>query len=295
MRVPLHGLGLLVASLPRSWELALGRALGRAMLRADPKRRRIARDNIRRCLPELGPGGWDALLRANYEHYGILVLEIAHMFTPIPGHFRAYAARTTRIEGLENWRRAHDKGKGVLLFSGHFANWELMIAKGTMAGIPLLGVAHALKPAWLHRWMEKTRASAGTRMTYQPRTLPAVLKTLKGGGTVGFVMDQYMPPPMGAPLRFFGVTVESPAAVAPLARRTGAAVVPARAVRTPNGTLRVIIEPELLLTGDDGVDNQRLADIVEGWVRAEPAQWLWVHRRFKNVDWTSVDRRTQAA
>lgn len=296
IRAPLHGLGLLATCLPRPLELALGRALGRAGLAVDRKRRRIAHDNIRRCLPELGPEGWARVLRQNYEHYGILFLELTHMFSPIPGHWRAYALRVARVEGLDNWRKAHDKGNGALFCSGHFANWELMAARGAMAGIPITMTTRHLKPEWLHKWMEKTRLSTGVRCVYQPRTMPGVLRALRAGESVGFVLDQYMPPPMGEPMRFFGVTVDTLAAIAPLARRTGAAIVPARQVRDADGTLRVLIEPEFAQTGDTpGEDNQRLADLVERWIRLEPSQWLWVHRRFKHVDWSAVDRKTQAA
>src|SRR5205823_7337571 len=119
LRLPLHGLGLFVWPLPRRAELALGRALGRLALALDWKRRRIAEENLRRCLPELDDGARERLLRANYEHYGQLTLELAHMLTPWPGHWRAYVERVTRNEGFELWRRAHDKGKGVLFCSAH--------------------------------------------------------------------------------------------------------------------------------------------------------------------------------
>jgi KDO2-lipid IV(A) lauroyltransferase len=295
LRVPLHGLGLLVWPLPRAWELALGRALGRAGLALDRKRRGVARENIRRCLPELGPDGWDKLLRENYEHYGVLMLELAHMMTPWPGHWRRYARRVSRLEGFEHWKKANDKGKGVLFCSAHLANWELMAAAGAMGGIPLTITTRHIKPEWLHLWWEKARLSAGVRCVYQPRTMPTVMKGLRDGRSIGFVLDQYMVPPMGQKLRFFGVLVDTLAAVAPLARRTGAAIVPVRQARGADGLVRVIVEPELPLDGSDDEVNQALADLVERWIRAEPSQWLWVHRRFKNVDWSSVDRKTQAA
>jgi KDO2-lipid IV(A) lauroyltransferase len=286
LRVPLHALGLLVAALPRPAELALGRFCGRAASAVDPKRRRIAHDNIRRCLPELGHAGWNALVRANYEHYGILTLELLHMLAPIEGHWRAYVRRTARLDGFENWKKANDEGRGALFCSAHLANWELMAAAGALEGIPITIVTRRLKPEWLHLWMEKTRLSTGVRALYQPRTMPGVLRGLRDGASVGFVMDQYMPPPMGAPLRFFGVSVNTLTAIAPLARRTGAPITPVTQRRGADGTVVIAIEPEFELSADDDADNQRLSDLVEKWIRAEPAQWLWAHRRFKNVDWS---------
>ncbi len=295
LRLPLHGLGLLVWPLPRSWELRLGRALGRLALALDAKRRPIAEDNLRRCLPELGEAERARLLRANYEHYGILLLELAHMMTPIPGHWRRYAARVSRLEGFENWRKVHERGKGVLFCSAHLANWELMAAAGAMGGIPLTITTRHIKPEWLHLWWERARLSAGVRCVYQPRTMPTVMKRLRDAESVGFVVDQYMVPPMGQKQAFFGAVVDTLAAVAPLAHRTGAGIVPVKQIRSGDGIVRVIIEPEVPLDGDDAQVNQALTSRVEGWIRAEPAQWLWVHRRFKNAHWSGADRKTQAA
>jgi KDO2-lipid IV(A) lauroyltransferase len=296
LRVPTHGLGLFVAALPRSWECALGRFLGRVAMRVDPKRRKIAEENIRRCLPELGPKGWKKLLRANYEHYGVLVLELAHMFTPLEGHWPAYVKRVTRVEGLrENWDGPHARGKGELFCSAHLANWEFAAAAGALGGMGVTIVTRKLKPQWLHEWMEKVRLSAGVQCAYQPRTVPTVMKRLRDGEGVVFVMDQYMPPPMGEPTRFFGVMVDTLAAIAPLARRTGAAILPVRQIRERNGLVRILVDPEVALSDDDKADNQRLADMVESWIRAVPGQWLWAHRRFKHVDWSKADRKAQTA
>ena len=290
LRFPLHGLGLLVAWLPRSWEVKAGRALGRLFLLVDPKRRRIALENMRNCLPERDARELSELLRRNYEHYGTLVLELAHMFTPIEGHYRDYVSRVATVEGFERWEALRDAAKGAICLSAHLANWELAAASGAIRGMPVTIVTRRLKPAWLHDWLEKVRLSAGVRCAYQPRTMPAVMKALRDGGVVVFVMDQYMPPPMGAPMRFFGVQVDTLAAIAPLARRTGAAILPVLQVRDPGGAVRIVIEPQVPLGAEDRADNQRLAGIVEGWIRAVPAQWLWVHRRFKHVDWSKAER-----
>ncbi len=285
LRAPLHGMGLLVAALPRSWEMALGAILGRLALPVDPKWRKIAAQNIARCLPELSPDKRQALLRENYEHYGRLALELAHMFAPLPGHFHAYVQRHVTVEGREHWEKAQARGKGALFLGSHIANWEFAAAIGAIANIPVTIVTRRLKPAWLDSWMEKTRLSVGVKAAYQPRTIATVLKALRGNGGVVFVMDQYMPPPMGAPMRLFGVQVLTLAAIAPLARRTGAAILPVLAQREADGRVRVIIKPEIPLTDDDQADNQRLATYVEDWIRAMPSQALWAHRRFKNVDW----------
>ena len=281
----MHGAGLIVAALPRKWEMALGAFLGRLALACNTRHTRVARENLARCFPELTETRREALLKKNYEHYGRMVLELAHMFAPVPGHFRAYVQRNVRIEGYENWEKAKARGKGVLFLGSHIANWEFAASVGALADMPITIVTRRLKPLWLHDWMEKTRLSVGVRAAYQPRTIPTVMKALRDNGGVVFVMDQYMPPPMGEPMRLFGVKVHTLAAIAPLARRTGAAILPVLPTRYADGTVRILIEPEIPLGADDKADNQKLADHVEAWMRAVPGQALWAHRRFKDVDW----------
>lgn len=284
--VLIHAAGLAVSLLPRRVELRLGRLLGGVCFPVERKRRAVGEENLRRCLPELSERERQDLLRANYEHYGMLFFELFHLFSPIPGHYRAYALRISTVEGLANWRKAAAHGKGVIFASCHLGNWEMMAAAGALAGIRNTMVTRRLTPEWLHQRLESSRLSVGAHAAYQPRTLPAVMRALRAGDCAGFVIDQYAPPPMGIPIRFFGVKVDTLHAVGPLARRTGAAVVPAVTHRDAHGVVHLRIEPELDLAGDLG-DPERvtqiLADKVEAWIREHPEQWLWVHRRFKNL------------
>lgn len=286
LRVVLFCAGTAVSVLPRGLEVRLGRGLGRILFALDWKRKRIGRENMARCLPDLPAAQREELLAENYRHYGTLALELLHYFSPMPGHYRAYALRIAVLEGLEHWQKAAARGKGALFISGHFANWEMMVALGGLNGIPILLVTRHLKPEWLHKLIEAGRLSVGCRGVYQPRTLPAVLKALRHGEAIGFAMDQYMPPPMGSPTPFFGTVVDTLAAVGPLAERTGAAIMPVTQRREPDGLVRIIISPELDL-GPDGKDperaNARLTRAIEDFVRANPSQWLWIHRRFKNL------------
>lgn len=271
---------------PRRAEILIGPILGRLLLALDPKRWRIAEENIERCLPDLDRDARWELIKANYRHYGVLAFELMHLFSPLKGHYRRYMERISVLEGCENWKRASDKGKGVIFASSHLGNWEVMAAAGGLAGMKLTIVTRRLKPEWLLRRVEAARLSVGVKAAYQPRTLPAVLRALRSGESVGFVIDQYASPPMGMPAVFFNTRVDTLAAVGPLVERTGAAVVPVTTWRDPEGIVHVRVEPELELgesAKDPAAVTQILASKVEAWVRERPEQWLWVHRRFKNL------------
>jgi len=293
LRALLFLAGLAVTLLPRRWELFLGAWLGRLALLLARSRADVARENIRHCLPELDEDEQERLLKENFEHYGILTLEILHMLSPFPGHYREYARRVARLEGFHHWRAADAKGKGVLFVSAHLGNWELMAAAGCMAGIPLNMVTRHLKPEWLHQKIDEARKSVKVKAAYLPDTMPSVLRALRRAESVGFVLDQYAHPPVGVKVPFFGVEVATLGAVPPLALRYGTPIVPVRQVREKNGFVRIIIEPELDL--GDAKENAIqgtaiLAAMVERWIRTHPEQWLWAHRRFKNVEWPSRSR-----
>ncbi len=116
--------------------------------------------------------------------------------------------------------------------------------------------------------------------------MPSVLKALRKGGTVAFMNDQYAHPPMGVPVEFFGARVDTLAVVGALAKRTGAVVLPTYCLRGPDGVHVTRIERPLdvLADGDSPeATTQIVARHVEGWVREHPEQWLWIHRRFKNL------------
>ncbi|MDE2039403.1 MAG: hypothetical protein KGO96_04295 [Elusimicrobia bacterium] len=287
----LTGAGLAVAALPRAWELRLGALLGRLALSVDSKRRRIAGDNIRRCLPELDAAGRNALLRANYEHYGRLCLELLHMFCPLPGHYRRYVEANAVVDNLDVWSRADAKGKGTIIVTGHFANWEMMGIAG-LRGLRAMVTGRRLKPAWLNARIVAARLSVNTRTASGRRILPELIRWVKEGNSSVFILDQYAAPPAGVPVRFFGVLADTQAAVGLVAQRTGAPVLMLFQRRDRVGTIHDVFEDVPLGEAqlkDPAAAAQELAARVERWIRAQPDQWLWAHRRFKNVVWPDDD------
>lgn len=274
--------------MPRRAELFFGPLLGRLILATGLLKSRVAAENLRHCFPELSEDARRSLLRRNFEHYGLLFFEYLHFFSPFPSHYSAFMEANTRVEGLENWRRASEKGKGVLFVACHLGFWEMLAARGALSGIPLTVVTTVLEPDWLHAMMTATRLSTGVRAAFHPGSMSTVIKAIKRGESVAFMNDQYARPPMGMQVKFFGVKVHTLAAVGPIAKRTGAAIVGAYCVRDEDGKGRIIIEPELDLgpaLGDTEAATEAIAARIEAWVRRCPEQWLWMHRRFKNVDW----------
>jgi len=241
----------------------------------------------------LSEGEQGDLLRRNFAHFGVLSLELLHMFSPLPGHFKRYVQKISVIEGTKNWQKAHDKGKGVLYAGSHLGNWEIVAAQGGLNNMGMMIVTRNLRPQWFHDKMIHTRLSTGVTSTFRARALPAVLKALRRGESVVFAMDQYAAPDIGGiKARFFGINVNTLGAIAVLAQKTGAAVVPGSAYRDEDGLIHVFIEPEIEIgsaKSDIPHSTQKIVATIESYIRRHPEQWTWGHRRFKNVDWNEEE------
>lgn len=282
--LPLIGaVGGLYLRLPESlrgiWVAALAGVLGLIGFR-----RKVIEFNLEVAFPDERPVS-RARVREAYRHFARLALEIPMLIGGQGAAMRSFAL-AQQLTGLENWERARSRGKGVIFLSSHVGNWEVMAAVGAAKhGMDLMLVTKHLKPEWLHRAIERGRQASSVRATYEPRTLSDVLRHLRGGGTVGFVLDQFAGPPVGMRVPFLGVTVGTPTIVAMLARRTGAAIVPVVNARDAEGRFTVEVSPELELPPSEevrlGADTAILAARVEKDVRRFPGQWLWTHRRFK--------------
>jgi KDO2-lipid IV(A) lauroyltransferase len=208
------------------------------LLRLLKFRSEIIRQNLELAYP--GEENFDQreeLFRGAYDHLAALSLEILLLLGPM----KKFVERSTRIEGVENWADAKKRGKGILFLSSHVGNWEVMAATGALlARIDVMLVTKHLKPEWLHQAIAEGRKQCGVSATYEPKTLRDVLTHLKANGTVGFVLDQYAGPPIGVRVPFFGIPVGTSTALATLAKRTGAAVLPVVNFRDSNGDIQCV-------------------------------------------------------
>jgi KDO2-lipid IV(A) lauroyltransferase len=224
------------------------------------------------------------LLAEHYEHFSRLFFEVLQLFGPM----RSFVRRDAEVLGYEHLEAALAGGRGAIALSSHLGNWEVLAAAAAVhrGARPLL-VTKKLKPAWLHWAIEAGRARCGVSGTYEPKTYRDVLAHLKSNGVVGVVLDQYAGAPVGVRVPLFGVPVGTHTVVALLAKRTGAPVHPAHAVRQADGKFRVGIGPAIEWISDPNPNREialntaNYAAILEKAIRAQPDQWLWTHRRFK--------------
>lgn len=268
----------LLAFVPYPAACRSGRILGRLLRRIAKSRERVARRNLELCFPDIDGDTCEALLAEHFELLGISLFEVAlAWWAP-----RERLESLVEIRGLEYLQQASEKRKGVLLLSAHFTSLEI---SGRLLSL------HAPFDA-MYRQSENPViewAMARGRRSFCDDIIPRdavkqMLRRVRGGHTVWYAPDQNTQRKKAVFPTFFGHAASTTPATHKLARMTGAAVVPFMAVRKDDDSgYRLVIEPSLAdFPGADAlVDTQRVNNIIERWVQEYPAQYLWIHRRFR--------------
>jgi len=190
-------------------------------------------------------------------------------------------------EGRANVKRAYEKGKGVLLLTAHFGNFELLTVAAAKMGFPANTVYRPLDFPPLEEFIVKLRSRFGAKLfSTKERPFIAILKSLKRAEMIGLLMDQGADWYEGIFINFFGRRACSNSGMARLALRSKAPVVPLFIRRTEYG-FKAVWLPELTFieTGDKRKDleenTQQYNSVIESMVRQYPDQWFWVHQRWK--------------
>lgn len=277
----------LVAFLPYPWIFPLGRMLGRTYMRLTPKRRKIAEVNLRLCFPDKDDAWREQVLRDSFESIGVSLLETAFSWWG-PDRIMAPLGRVT---GMENLQQAVKQGKGVLLLSAHFLTPEVggrFLAMRIKFNAMYRRSSNALMDHMILSHRQKRLGHL-----FSTKDVRGMIRSLRKGEIVWYATDQNSARKESVFVDFFGIKASSNTATARLAKMTGAAVVPFLTTRRADGDgYDLRIEPVLdnYPTGEVEADTQRINDMVEGWAREYPAQYLWTHRRFR----TRPDRNEPA-
>jgi KDO2-lipid IV(A) lauroyltransferase len=258
-----------------------GARLGRLAHRLDAKHRNVALDNLARAFPSRSAAEREALTLQVFEHFGSLLLELLKFGTLTRDEMVALCD----VEGEDRLRQAYRHGRGVLIFTGHFGNWEM---HGLVQGIrvePLSVLARPLDNPLLHDALERIRTRTGNSVIYRQGALRKVFRELAQNHAVAMLIDQHLLTDT-VQVDFFGRTAATTSALAALALRTGAPVVPVFALPIDEGRYRLIYEHPVAPPDSDSPDairefTQRCTDVLEMYVRRYPERWLWMHRRWR--------------
>jgi Kdo2-lipid IVA lauroyltransferase/acyltransferase len=270
------------SALPERAADAFGRALGRTAYRLG-LRRGVVEDNLRRAFPDAGEAWLRRTGRAAYEHLGRESMAILRLSRLDP---EAIVARTVPV-GLDELLAAREEGRGVILATGHYGNWEIAAATVAARGIPIAAIVRRQGNRLVDARLDLLRRRLGVETISQREAPSRVPRILRANGVVGIVGDQDARG-AGVFVPFFGRPASTHRGPALFALRLRAAVFACVARRLPGAGVRYEVSGRRLpvpASGDPEADvralTAALAAHLEAEVRRAPEQYFWFHRRWK--------------
>ncbi len=273
-----------IGILPRALARTLGAAIGWLAFHSLGRLRKAGLRNLELAFPDKTASEREAILRKVYRNLGYLLAE----FCKMPRYTPEGASRFIRYDGLEYYLEARERGKGVLVLTGHLGAWELSSFYHSLMGYPMGMVIRRLDNPLVDAFVNRIRCLHGNRVVHKDDFARGLIASMRAGETVGILMDTNMTPPQGVFVPFFGIEACTASGMARIAMKTGAAVVPGFllwAEREQKYVLRFGEALNLVHTADSEADataNTALfTAVLERYIRSYPEQWLWMHRRWK--------------
>ena len=271
-----------VSALPERAADAFGRRMGLAVHRLGI-RRKVVESNLRLAFPEAGDEWIARTTRATYAHLGREAASMLRLSKLSP---QAVVDRTIPV-GWDELQNALSAGRGVMLVTGHFGNWEIAAATVAARGIPIAAIVRRQGNKLVDARLDQLRRNLGVETISQREAPTRVPRILRKNGVVGIVGDQDARR-AGVFVPFFGRPASTHRGPALFALKLGAAVFACTARRLPGGEVRYEVagtEVPVPRTGDLEADvatlTAELAARLEAAVRAAPEQYFWFHRRWK--------------
>ena len=272
------GLWWLCAQSPYGLLLFLGRGFGRIFYWLGGERRKIVERNIELCFPELTVAERRALVKQNFTSYGIALFEVPFAWWAPAKRFD----RLVTIEGREHIDNLN--GQGALLMAIHHTTLEV--------GVQTVGRYYTIdgmyrphnNPVYDYVQRRGRLARSKASEAYTRKDVRGVARALRQGRVIWYAPDQDYGAKQSVFAPFFGVPAATVTATARFAELGKAKVVPFTHLRLPGARgYRVVIHPPLadFPSGDELADATRINRLVEDFIRQQPDQYLWAHRRFK--------------
>jgi Kdo2-lipid IVA lauroyltransferase/acyltransferase len=242
---------------------------------------RVAERNLRIAFPDAGDSEIKQLLRAQWTELGRSLTEFVIVDRIV--------ADTSRLEivGLERLHAIAAADRPVVFISGHFSNFELMAAAIVRAGVKVQVTYRAMNNPYVDERVRRVRYRYGVRL-FAPKGLDGareLMRALERGESVALMNDQKFNGGIEAPL--FGVMAHTAPGPSTFALRFGAPLQPMSVQRVGGAArFKIIVHDPIILTdtGDKAADLEagvrRINAFIEDRVRARPAEWFWVHRRW---------------
>jgi KDO2-lipid IV(A) lauroyltransferase len=281
---------MLLGLFPINTNLRSARGLGALLYEVDKKHRQRALENLRASFPEKPQRELEHIARTSMEHFFALIMDVLF---------------TTRLINVESWHRyVHFepssvaslklmlRGRGVIMLTGHYGNWEVLGYTLATLGFEIHGIARPIDNPYIDSWLLGVREKRGQIILSKRGVTTTALDVLQKRGILGFIADQNAGP-KGLFVPFFGRMASTYKSIGLMALQHNTPIVVGYARRRGEGFeydigVQDIIDPEDWRNFPRETYRDELHYItarytkgIEDFVRADPTQYLWIHRRWK--------------
>lgn len=283
MKTVVVALAYLVGLVPRSVLHALGRLIGLFWFYVLRFRVKLIESNLKIAFPEKSDAEIRKLARANCMHFGMMLFDVLVSIA-----WTAEDYRRIPLEGKEHLEKALEKGKGAFVLCMHLGCWEYTPSVPPAHGLPFDLIIKRTQTQWMTDMLEWSRTKTGARTFPEEGIGSQILGSLAQNRAIGFVVDQFMGPPIGLPVKFFGRLAGTAVGLALFSEKRDAPVLLLYNYRDGDGRPRAVLTPPIEWSDLPRDRNDRLYyktqvfnDMYEKIIRLYPEQWLWMHRRWK--------------
>lgn len=270
--------------LTRRGRVRFGKLIGMIIKLIMPRREAIALDNLIHAFPEKSLSEINSIIKKSFDNLGIVLAEII-AFVKMPDE---RILDYLYIENKEVFDDVQSRGKGCILISGHYGNWELLAyASAIVTGINFLIVVESQRNSFIDKKMNEFRTRRGNRVVSRYAAAREIVKQLRDNGIVAFLVDQSATKDKDIFIDFFGRPAATYDAPASLSLRFKVPVLFAYGVRQPDGRYGVKvteIPTSDLENNQEGIEEltRRHVKLLENAIREHPELWVWEHRRWKH-------------
>lgn len=271
---------ILLYPFPRYIYIKAGEFIGSIAFGLFKSKRKIAIENLKLAFGnEMSEGEIKDMAKKCFHHFGFLIFDTLWFMKKRESHLKTI----THIKGIDILKKTIGLGKGVIILSAHFGNWEIIPHVLVSEGIQINAIARKFDNPYLDKVIKKFRERSGNRIIYKQDAKKEAVETLKKGGCLAILADQNTLKDRGVFVDFFGIPACTSTGPAIFHLKYDSPIIPIFCYTDRNYNYIIEIKEPLPTKPEDDVlkITQRYTKIIEDEIRKRPHLWLWLHQRWR--------------